>query len=648
MQPEHFDLSIPLFLPITEETCAGLLDADKEALETLTDPELAALLVIQNLAQVAEKDLNPDASERVLAKLLGWAVDARQSGSGGLLAEAQRLFDPNKLYFGLAAIKTLKMRLLMADEVSAQEYLLPSGKWDVEYKFRHVKRHNPFRKQMVTLDRDERWLSVAQDHLVRTFRANLDEHLHVQGYAGIGKSHLVGALVECLRPEQTLVLARTKEKLATLSKRIRSKSDELKCMTFRELAQVLIWRLRPHPPSPERGPSKQVLAQELNILGLGYRSAQATLDICLRVIELYCRSRDYTLSSKHMPRLHQPLSKTDSTVLLEYSSRLWTYLEANPAWGRQTDFDVLLMIKRASLEGCVVSPRYSHVLIDESQDVPNSLLQIIERSRQVLITLGDEYQQGTSGVLRRRHEVRQSSIGYSVRSGRNIERLVNPLISRHSEKTKIPFEGARNADVSIEEYPEAFVPPEDCVVLTASPWDTMKWAIQLHDLSCPFSFLPGAAQGSLWHFMTTAIALFNPRFYDQDKEGAHPYFSEWTQWQQVREANQFDDSFLWVEAELERGFKVADVTRLNKMIGQPGKSCMLMMAGDAGGMEFDRVLLTPGLLTTLKFKDAYEFDERICAVYIAISRARQRLYIPYDVVDWVDYHVSEGFRESHD
>ncbi|MNR54067.1 hypothetical protein D3C85_1741910 [compost metagenome] len=49
----------------------------------------------------------------------------------------------------------------------------------------------------------------------------------------------------------------------------------------------------------------------------------------------------------------------------------------------------------------------------------------------------------------------------------------------------------------------------------------------------------------------------------------------------------------------------------------------------------------------MKFRDAYEFDQRICAVYIAISRAKQQLYVPYDVVDWIEYHNYQKFRESH-
>ena len=651
MHPEHFDLSNPVFLPITDETCTGLLlPGGAKALGVLTDPELAAMLVVQNLAQAAEKDLNAGAAEKILSKLIAWAVDSRQSGAVGLLSEARRLFDPRKLYFGLNVIKNLNLRFLLADEVSARDYLLPDGKWDVGYKVRHHLRNNPFSQQMVTPTHREHWLTAAQDKLVRTFRANLDEDLHVQGYAGIGKSHLIGALIECLRPGGALVLACTSEKLATLQKRMGGGRDRNTGMTFQAFAKALLHGPRSQPATkPIRGLSKQALSQELNILGFRSYNAQATLDVCISVLERYCRSRDHSISAKHLPHFKQALSSLDARVLLEYSSRLWVYIEANPVWGNRTAFEGLLMIKRACLAGCVVPARYTHVLIDESQDIPASLLQIIERGRQVLITLGDEYQQSSGEIVKRKREVRQSEVSYSVRSGRNVERLVNPLICLHSEKSKVPFEGARDADVGIEYYPTGFVPPDGCVVFTASRWDTMKWAIQMHDSSCVFSFPDKAAQQDLELFMTTAIELFKPQYYSVEcsAEGQHTYFSEMADWQQVRDANQFDESFLWVESELEKGFKIADVTRLNRMIGSPGKSCMLMMAENAGGMEFDRVLLTPELLTNVKFKDAYEFDQRICAVYIAVSRARQQLYLPYDLIEWVEYHDYQKYRESH-
>jgi hypothetical protein len=427
-------------------------------------------------------------------------------------------------------------------------------------------------------------------------------------------------------------------------------ADRKPGITFEAFARGLIHGRKPQPAGAGgRLASKQKVAQELNILGFRGHDGQRTFNVCLETLERYCQSRDYSLSAQHLPYFQLSLSSLESKVLLEYSSRVWTYLEANPTWGRQTGFEALLLIKRAGLAGCVVPPRYTHVLIDESQDIPASLLQIIERGRQVLITLGDEYQHASRDLVKRKREVRQSDITYSVRSGRNVERLVNPLISRHSEKTKVPFEGAREADVGIEFYPQGFVPPEGCVVLTASAWDTMQWAMQLHDANCLFSFADMQAQRDLEHFMTTAIELFRVDFYsaEHSEKGPHRYFSDLPDWHQVRDANQFDEAFLWVEAELQKGFKVADLTRLNRMIGGPGKSCLLMQAQDAGGMEFDRVLLTPELLTNVKFKDAYAFDERICAVYIAISRARQQLYLPYDVVEWIEFHDYQKFRESH-
>ncbi|MGH8418631.1 MAG: hypothetical protein ACRER8_15320 [Pseudomonas sp.] len=651
MRPEHFDLSSPVFLPVTAETCENL-KAGTAVLDDLTDTELAAVLVIQNLAQASEKDLTCDAAEKILSRLIAWSVDTRSSSSTSLLSEARRLFDARKLYFGLNAIKGLNVRLLLAEEVSARDYLLPDGKWDVGYKIRHHRSNDPFSEQMVTRRHRERWLSTAQDKLVRTFRANLDEDLHVQGYAGIGKSHLLGVLLECLRPERTLLLARTPGKLGALRKRLKGTHDKDRQpgSTFKAFAQALLGGPLFEPErATGKGLSKQALAQELNVFGFRDHGALATLEICLNVLERYCQSRDHSLSSKHLPHFKLPLAAVDVQVILEYSSRLWVYLEANPAWGAQTGFEALSMIKRASLAGCVIPARYTHILIDESQDIPASLLQIIEGGRQVLITLGDEYQRASGGMVKRKREIRQTDISYSVRSGRNVERIVNPLIFQHSEKGKVPFEGSRDADVSIEEYPQGFVPPEGCVVLTASRWDSMKWAIELQAANCPFGYLDHAAQKDLEHFMTTAVGLFKPNFYSPERsaQGLHPFFSDLTDWQQVRDANRFDESFLWVEAQLERGFNMADVSRLNRTLGVIGKRCILVLAQEAGGMEFDQVLLTPELLTNVKFKDAYEFDQRICAVYIAISRARRQLYVPYDVVEWIDYHRYQKYRESH-
>lgn len=645
MQPEHFDFARPVYLPITPELCQGLLQAEgAPPLETLSQAQLAALLVIQNLAQ-SQGPVDARGAEKVLGKLLAWAIDGPHSPDVGLLSEARRLFDARKLYFGLEVIKGSKLRLLDAEALEAGDYLLPDGKWDFDYRIRRQQGGSPFSQQVTTGFDKERWLTVEQDKLLKVIRADLDEDIHVQGYAGIGKSYLLGALMDCLPRGRVLALARTPAKLGALRQRMGLDPQAKVGMTFGQFAAALLKNARPaNTRAPQ--PGKRRVAEELGIHGVLQYDAEHALDICLEVLQSYCLSRDYSLSSQHLPFFRKALSAVDAQALLEYASRLWRYLESNPAWASQTGFEALLLIKRASLGGCSVPGRYSHVIIDESQDVPAPLLQIIERGRQVLITLGDEYQKATGEVVRRGRQVRHKDMAFAVRSGPQVERLINPLIGMHSRKSKVPFEAARSVDVGIEHYPEGFVPPEGCVVLSASRWDTMRWAMELAGRNCLLTFPDWP---DMRRFMASAVGLFRAAFHGGGQDGAdiHPYFAHFPDWQQVRDAERFDESFLWVEARLQTGFKMADLTGLDARVSAQPASLLLMMAQDAGGLEFDQVLLTPELMSTQPFRDAYAFDERICAVYIALSRARRQLYLPYDVQEWIDYHKGQKFRELH-
>lgn len=644
MQPEHYDFATAAFLPVSLEVCQALLD-DASALNGLSDPELAALLVIQNLAQAREQVLDPTAAERVLVKLLHWSVHGPHSAGVTLTSEAQRLFDAHKLYFGLELLKGSRLHLMDAEEVAERAYLLPDGTWDTRFRAQRHQAHNPFSQQAITGFNKERWLTTEQDKLLRVLRANPDEDLHVQGYAGIGKSYLLGALIDCLPKGRVLALARTPNKLDALRRRIGGGSRAGK--TFAEFAQALISGPGGYAPrSPARLPSKRAVAERLAIMGFRQYDGEKTLDIALEVLKRYCESREHSLSAQHLPHFAQALSRADAQVLLEYTSRLWLYVQDHPAWDRQTGFATLLLLKRASLSGHSVPSRYSHVIVDESQDMPGPLLQIIERGRQVLITLGDEYQRADGPGLRRGRQVRQRDIAFSVRCGQKVEKLINPLIGMHSNKSKLAFEGAGSVEVGIEYYPLDFVPPPGCVVLTASLWDSMKWALQLADNQCQVGFADNPA---MKRFMHSAVQLFRADLYGagSDGEQTHPAFAHALNWRQVQDEHRYDESFLWVEARLQAGFRIADLNGLATRFSHDPGSLLLMPAQEAGGQEFDRVLLTQELMALSPFQDAYAFDSRLCAVYIALSRARRHLYLPYDVEEWVAYHKGRTFRQSH-
>lgn len=647
MQPEHLDLGASLFLPIANETCEMLLSAEgAQALIKLTNPELAAVLVIQHLTENPEKSTSYSI-EKILAKLIAWSIDSKKPANLSLLSEAQRLFNQKKLHAGLNNSKNININLLTKEEVEEADYLAGDGTWDFNFKISIKKKKIPFSEQMITPRFRELWLSPAQDRLIRVFRANLGEDIHVQGYAGIGKSHLLGALIDYLPPFGTLLLAKTTEKLVALHKRMEGRGKK-PGFTFEAFAKALLPnRYHATKKSYTSTPNKGALAKQLNILGIQGYDERATLDICLKVVANYCFSSSHTLSKSHLPDFRLPLSHLEAKVLIQYSANLWAHIQSNPDWDKKTGFPELVMIKRAAVEGCTIPSRYTHVLIDESQDTPESLLQIIKSGRQVLITLGDEYQQASNKLLTQRRDVRKTEISQSVRSGRNIEKLINPLINRHSKKIKTPFEGISDTDIYIKQYPINFIPPKGCVIMTASYWDTAKWAIELIEANRTLQVLNKKSQEDLTNFISSAIKFFKPEHYNPSDYAneLHPHFSETKNWQQIHQENQFDESFLWMEKKLENGFNISDANRIRANLGYSDKGHLLMRADKAGGMEFEEVLLTPSLLTTNKLKNADEFDQRICAVYIAISRTKRKLYIPYDVTDWVEYHKDRKFRE---
>lgn len=119
-------------------------------ISALSDPELAAILALQNLAKFPEKELTAVTLERALGKLIDWAASGQHSASVTLLSETLRLLDRGILYFGTEAIKKINVRFLEADEVASRNYLLVNGKWNHDYKYRYHKSRNPFIEQLVT------------------------------------------------------------------------------------------------------------------------------------------------------------------------------------------------------------------------------------------------------------------------------------------------------------------------------------------------------------------------------------------------------------------------------------------------------------------------------------------------------------------
>lgn len=631
--PEHFDFSSPLYLPLSEATCKRLAEGTQPLAE-LGQAQLAALLVIQNLAQGVNTSA---AAETVLKRLLAWSL---QPSTGATLhSEAQRLFDPLKFARGLHARHKAGVRLLTEEQVAQADYLLASGEWDDTFRARHHAQHASYDKPVVTPRRQEVWLSSAQDMVLRTFCTNKNEHLHIQGYAGIGKTHLITSMLQFLDPGKTMILVKTRDKVNELKARIPYNS---RILTFEDFALRLIGTRLQRTAVQRRFSLKPVkdtvIAERLSILPMRDMDAAQVVALCMKAVDAYCDSADYKVRASHLPFFPTPLGNLEQSVLLEYANRLWRATDPAATADFELPFRGMLVVKKAALMRLSMPPSYTHVIIDESHDLPPSLLQVLEANPQALITLGDEYQRLHGWAANRSRDVRQKEATFSVRSGVKIEQVLNPLIQAHPSKLKLPFEAARDVALAIERYDGLYVPDKPVTVLVSSIWEMFQWFRVLTDAGRGINFMGKAAE----HFETFATDAIRLHLYQQHSQ--HDALYQFADWQALTQVQGEHEPFQWITRRLEEKYHVSSVTEaLHKARQYSEHNVTLALVTDVGNMEFERVLVAPQLMPFTLPRDPYELDLRISSLYTAASRARHALYLPADIEEWLGFYRQHGY-----
>ena len=156
----------------------------------------------------------------------------------------------------------------------------------------------------------------------------------------------------------------------------------------------------------------------------------------------FCYSGENSLQLNHIPNwCIYSLDETTKQIVLYYAEELWKET-LNPT---SKDFKPPIrgyhLIKWAALNGWQIPGKYTHILIDECHDLAKPMLQILDCSSQSVISLGDEYQNLQGKSQQRSNIIRYREVTQSVRSGRLVENIVNPIIAIHPGKTKAHFHG---------------------------------------------------------------------------------------------------------------------------------------------------------------------------------------------------------------
>lgn len=326
--PTSFICEDHYFLPLSPETVEQLLHS-QEGLANLQTPELAAVLLIQNLPNLLRAGQKAAGIESALAKILSTGLDSDAESGMQVFAQAvAERFSTDAFNEGLRLLDRLAFNLLETNEVEDRKYLNSDGNWNFHFRIEHATQFNPLKEALSTASGETIFLSTPQFRIFNVLRTQSDEHLHLQGLAGVGKTSMISTLLEYLKPEKTLLLASTTQQLKALTARLGSK--KFIGMTFGQLASQLLFT----PPTIYARPQRQRyqpdyqmadidVAKILGFQPVGNLSIARVADTCRHIVQSFCYSSSREITEDNIPLVDRGLSVTDKAALLSYSNLMW-------------------------------------------------------------------------------------------------------------------------------------------------------------------------------------------------------------------------------------------------------------------------------------------------------------------------------------
>ena len=625
---------ITLYLPLSEALLDEVLDEERPLAASLAGsgvPQLAALVVVQCLGSGKPVPL----PGQMLASLISlgnrWV---RQSGLPAFVEQTVAALDRQGLEAGRQLLAQRGIALMTHPDLAHPSYLTSEGEWDSGFLTRYRDKRLAAARRVVMPGGELSTLTPEQGRVYSEAEAAPDEHLHVQGYAGIGKSFLVASLLSLLVGKGAVIalVAERQSQLEALLARTGVREGVLP-MTFGQLMDEVT---PPDLTNPSyrhmRRWSSAVLPDEslvryLGIYPSGALPALSLARIVRATVSAFCRSDAAEIGSVHIPRNAPALDAATGQVVLHHATELWKATVLPASYDFRPPVRDYHRIKWAALNGWRIPERYTHVLMDECHDLPRPLLQLVENSRQAVITLGDEYQNLQARPQYRSAGTRQREIAVSVRSGALVEAIVNPLITAHPGRTKLRFRGSPERSLALEYYDKAEAPAGPVMVLVNDEWGLFEWSQRLSGHG-EFVLLSPAPRLDL--FVSDCIELH--RHGTRPRHGA---LYRHGSWKALAAAHSDNPGFRRIDRMLSKSYTARDWARTLERAQGGARAPLLAMVEDVRNREFASVMLAPDVAEWAWRMRQSARAEVASALYVAVTRATQRLYLPRRLEAWI-------------
>jgi len=309
------------------------------------------------------------------------------------------------------------------------------------------------------------------------------------------------------------------------------------------------------------------------------------------------------------------------------AQKLWDCILAP----KTTDFEPQIRgyhaIKWASLNRWSVPDTYTHIVVDECHNLSKSVLQMLSNGPQARITLGDDYQSLTGNLVVQSENIRQREMVHSVRSGRETEGILNKIILAHPSKIKTPFVGNGLNKTDIDYYVGSQIPEKPSMILVNDVWGLFEWSQRLASERIHINLLGNPK--ALDMFVQDCIEL-----YSNGSVPRHGELYRFSSWSDVEQRHGSNPGFIRIDRMLEKRYSYKDWQHTyQRMLGSGSVAHSLALVENVRNLEFDTVMLTPGMFGDTKKTGRTAF---FSSVYTSITRSRRRLILPEELRNWVD------------
>lgn len=634
------DLIVPVSPRTLELIVSGHEGSFKAILESVSTDELLGLLALQNLPNILSEGGSIAPMQKALAASFALAEKSKKEEfRKNILA----LFERKCLIAGIKAMYVANVRFVDQVTLDERKYLDSSGQWD--YGFNTTYKPEDTTPFQFSTTMDSVFLSAEQCRAISVIGSDIVEPIHLEGYAGSGKTHIVRAILSLLedrhvKPENILLLAYTANQARALTAKL-PPQYHAQGKTFGYIAQRML-------PDDFRHLKKARKTYHLNpndvirYFGLQTTSGMSAKEIAAAItltVYRFCHSAESFVGEAHLPAKIKMWTKggyRDSGILKQL-----VVMSAQQFWNKVMDCNNrdlpipkrdYYCIKLASLLGCQFPELLSHVLLDEAHDLSPPMRQIIENSSCCCITLGDRYQNLAGNFQRRARVSRELEMSRSFRAGVSLAQLINPIISSHPLVQTCSFSGSQDIFTAVEYYKTPKVPDSPATILVSDEWALWAWIQRVAAKRCRFSLISDGNELNAFVEGIIKLKTHNIR-------PSHRLLSRFGDWDSLVAACQHKMSFQRIVEMLDKHYSLDDWMTSKTLMANDGKAAYALgMASDARNLEFNRLMLTPDIVSLTGGKDLQgpELAKLRSTLYVAATRVKFELLVPIELREWIE------------